>query len=109
MVLSRFASVAGAAFLTVIATLPLAAQQASGPSPTMDLIRRDSTPIADRYRAVANRLIDAALADSAAWDRTARLTDTFGHRLSGSQALESALDWIPVSYTHLTLPTIYSV
>ena len=96
MVLSRFASAAGAACLIVTAALPLGAQQASEPSPTVDLIRRDSTPIADRYRAVANRLIDAALADSAAWERTARLTDTFGHRLSGSKALESALDWILV-------------
>lgn len=43
-----------------------------------------ATPIADRYRANATRLIAAALADSAAYNRLARLTDTFGHRLSGS-------------------------
>ncbi len=52
------------------------------------------TPIADRYRANATRLIAAALADSAAYNRLARLTDTFGHRLSGSASLEAALDWI---------------
>lgn len=52
------------------------------------------TPIADRYRANATRLIAAALADSAAYSRLARLTDTFGHRLSGSASLESAIDWI---------------
>lgn len=47
-----------------------------------------------KYREVANRIIAAAQADSAgAWDRIAELTDTFGHRLSGSAALEDAIDW----------------
>ncbi|PYP80991.1 MAG: carboxypeptidase [Gemmatimonadetes bacterium] len=45
------------------------------------------------YQAVADRLIDAATRDSAAWNRIAELTDTFGHRLSGSVALERAIDW----------------
>jgi carboxypeptidase Q len=51
-------------------------------------------PIAAKYSADADRLIDAALKDSAAWNRLAQLTDTFGNRLSGSQALESAIDWV---------------
>ncbi|HET9012532.1 MAG TPA: M20/M25/M40 family metallo-hydrolase, partial [Gemmatimonadaceae bacterium] len=45
------------------------------------------------YRAATDRLIDAATKDSAAWNRIAELTDTFGHRLSGSEALERAIDW----------------
>ncbi|HUQ41808.1 MAG TPA: M20/M25/M40 family metallo-hydrolase [Candidatus Limnocylindrales bacterium] len=45
------------------------------------------------YRAAADSLISAALKDSAAWNRLARLTDTFGHRLSGSRSLENAIDW----------------
>lgn len=53
-----------------------------------------ATPIADRYREGGTRLIAAALADSAAYNRLARLTDTFGHRLSGSTSLERAIDWI---------------
>ncbi len=48
---------------------------------------------ASRYRATTDRLISAALADSAAWNRIAELTDTFGSRLSGSDALERAIDW----------------
>src|SRR5689334_23230349 len=48
---------------------------------------------ADTYRAATDRLIDAAMRDSAAWNRIAELTDTFGHRLSGSAALERAIDW----------------
>ncbi|PIQ61236.1 MAG: carboxypeptidase [Bacteroidetes bacterium CG12_big_fil_rev_8_21_14_0_65_60_17] len=42
----------------------------------------------------ADRLIEAALADSAAWERLAYLTDTFGPRFSGSENLERAMDWI---------------
>jgi carboxypeptidase Q len=45
-------------------------------------------------RASQEKLIDAATADSAAWQRLALLADTFGNRPSGSQRLESAIDWI---------------
>ena len=46
-----------------------------------------------RYAVDANRLIAAATRDSAAWHRIAELTDTFGSRISGSDALERAIDW----------------
>jgi carboxypeptidase Q len=51
-------------------------------------------PLDQRYAAEANRLIDAALGDSAAWNKLARLTDGFGHRLNGSESLEQAIDWM---------------
>jgi carboxypeptidase Q len=47
----------------------------------------------DAYREPAARLIAAATADDKAWTRLATLTDTFGHRLSGSRALEDAIAW----------------
>jgi carboxypeptidase Q len=47
----------------------------------------------DSYRATADRLITAAQANDFAWRRLAELTDTFGHRLSGSESLERAIDW----------------
>jgi carboxypeptidase Q len=50
--------------------------------------------IAREYREAADRLIDAALADSAAYERLALLVDKFGHRFSGSTNLEAAIDWI---------------
>lgn len=50
--------------------------------------------LADQYRATTDRIAAAALADSAAWNRIAELTDRFGHRFSGSESLEQAIDWI---------------
>lgn len=52
------------------------------------------TPLQARYRADADRLIDAALADSAAYRRLGELVDNFGSRLSGSASLERAIDWV---------------
>lgn len=47
----------------------------------------------DTYREPASRLIGAALADDAAWERLAYLGDTFGPRLSGTPNLEAAIAW----------------
>jgi carboxypeptidase Q len=70
-------SVVAAAFAATIVGRPLGAQS-----------------IADRYRNDANRIIDAALKDSTAWNRLAEMTEKFGNRLSGTPALERTIDWI---------------
>src|SRR5688572_3408394 len=61
---------------------------------TVCIARLDAQSIADRYRADANRIIDAALTDSTAWNRLAEMTETYGNRLSGSPGLERAIDWM---------------
>jgi carboxypeptidase Q len=62
----------------LLVAAPLAAQQ----------------PVADRYREVANRIIDAALADSTrSWDVLAAFVDHSGPRLAGSANLERGIDW----------------
>ncbi len=53
-----------------------------------------TAPLSVRYKDAADKIIAASVADSFAYNRLARLTDTFGHRLSGSQSLERAIDWI---------------
>ena len=50
--------------------------------------------LAARYRSAADSIVSAALRDSSAWNRLAEMTDKFGHRLSGSAALEHTIDWV---------------
>ena len=60
------------------------------------------------YREAASRLVGAALADHFAWRRLAELTDTFGHRLSGSPNLEAAIEWAVDRMTHDGLENVRS-
>jgi carboxypeptidase Q len=57
------------------------------------LARAAPPALVESYRPLADRIIAAARADRAAWDRLAELTDTFGHRLTGSPQLEAAIRW----------------
>jgi len=50
--------------------------------------------LADTYRDEANRLIEAATANHDAYARLTELVDKFGHQVSGSVALEQAIDWM---------------
>ena len=59
----------------------------SGPATT-------EAQLADQYRESATRIIEGALADSAAFARLTELVDRFGHRFSGSSNLENAIDWM---------------
>jgi carboxypeptidase Q len=68
----------------MLLALPVLLAAQASPPPT--------SPI-DAYREAAARIVAAARADGTAWERLAELTDTFGHRLSGSEALEAALRW----------------
>jgi carboxypeptidase Q len=47
----------------------------------------------DAYREPAGRLIGEAVSSTFAWQRLAVLTDTIGNRLSGSPALDRAIEW----------------
>ena len=49
--------------------------------------------LTSQYRATANRLIDAALADTEGYAKLAYLCDRIGARLSGSEALTRAIKW----------------
>jgi carboxypeptidase Q len=57
------------------------------------LVTQSSPTWLEEYRPAARRIIAESQASPAAWNRLAELTDTFGHRLSGSASLEGAIDW----------------
>ena len=46
------------------------------------------------YREVAGRLIGAALVDTSGWEKLTHLTTRIGNRLSGTPALERAVEWV---------------
>jgi carboxypeptidase Q len=51
--------------------------------------------VAQRYRAAADRIINAAIADSgAAWNKLARFVDYSGSRFTGTPELERGIDWL---------------
>ncbi|KAF9571372.1 hypothetical protein EC968_000688 [Mortierella alpina] len=45
-------------------------------------------------QADVDALIEGSLESSIVWDRLAEMTDTFGNRVAGSEALEKSIDWI---------------
>jgi carboxypeptidase Q len=61
--------------------------------PSAQSSRRTAPGWLDPYRETTSRLLGESLASHHAWERLAELGDTFGHRLSGSQPLEEAIDW----------------
>lgn len=67
---------------------PPAPQASPSPSPLPP-----PTVSIENYRAPAGRIIGAALVSNHAYQRLAYLTDHIGHRLSGSKALERAIEW----------------
>jgi carboxypeptidase Q len=60
------------------------------------------------YREPSARLIGEALGSTFAWDRLAVLTDTIGHRLSGSPALERAIQWAVAEMTRDGLENVHT-
>jgi hypothetical protein len=73
----RFASFAAAAAL--LATLPALAQA--------------PTPIADKYKPVANKILAAAASDTEGYADLTYLCDHIGKRLSGTPQLNTAVTW----------------
>ncbi len=56
--------------------------------------------LTEQYRVVANKLIDAALADQGGMEKLSYLCDRIGNRLSGSLALEKAVAWAAAQMNH---------
>src|SRR3954468_21682068 len=71
-----------------VATLALSVCAAAGAC-----LAADAPDLTTQYRATADRLIDAALADNEGYNRLAYLCYRIGNRLSGSTGLEKAVAW----------------
>ncbi len=54
---------------------------------------RAAQPVHEAYRGAAGKIIGAALEDSAGYEKLTYLCDRIGNRLSGSAALERAIEW----------------
>src|ERR1700724_1331342 len=57
------------------------------------LLAQEGQTLTEQYRAVAGKLIDAAMTDNGGMDKLSYLCDRIGNRLSGSPALEKAITW----------------
>lgn len=68
-------------------------QPGDKPKPSSGARPADNKQLATRYADVANRIIDATMEKNDAWDKLEQLCDGVGHRLSGSPALDRAIDW----------------
>jgi len=56
--------------------------------------------LTEQYREVANKLIDAAMADQGGMEKLSYLCDRIGNRLSGSIGLEKAIAWAAAQMNH---------
>src|SRR5437016_2816525 len=50
-------------------------------------------PLYETYRGTADKLINAALADIPGYEKLSYLCDRIGNRISGSAALDRAIQW----------------
>jgi carboxypeptidase Q len=76
--------------------LPMPVATEGGPTveaPTTETVPTHELAIEQKYVDAAAKLAGYADADTRAWERLAYISDTFGHRLSGSRSLEQTIDW----------------
>src|SRR4051794_1358922 len=62
----------------------------------------------EAYREPASRLIGEALGSTFAWERLAVLTDSIGNRLSGTAALDRAIQWAVAEMTRDGLENVHT-
>ncbi len=80
------------AVLGTVRSIAFSQDQPTSPPPPLPQASSGES-LTDRYRDVADRIIDAALKENQAYRKLEELCDGIGHRLSGSASLERALDW----------------
>jgi len=69
---------------------------------------KDQQSIKDQYSDIAAKIIAGSLQDSNAYNRLSIMCDSYGPRLSGSQNLEKAIDWIVATMKKDGFDTVYT-
>ncbi|MFM7157935.1 MAG: M28 family metallopeptidase [Bacteroidota bacterium] len=69
---------------------------------------KEQASIKEQYSDIASKIIAASLQDSNAYKRLSIMCDTYGPRISGSQNLEKAIDWILATMKTDGFDTVYS-
>ena len=95
-----------AAAIATTSVPPAAAAPAPAPPPPVS-----ENAVAAQYGSTAQRIREAALANDGAFQKLTELSDRIGARLSGSPALERAVDWakttlIREGHEHVTLERV---
>jgi Zn-dependent M28 family amino/carboxypeptidase len=72
----------------VFLLLPFSATALCGETPAPEPV-----DLAETYRREAGQILGAALTDVEGWEKLTYLATIIGHRMSGSAALEEAIDW----------------
>ncbi|PYQ97670.1 MAG: carboxypeptidase [Acidobacteria bacterium] len=92
-------------FLTLAVTAPAAHVRAQASHPSTSVSRPSWL---DSYREPAARLIGEAVGSTFAWDRLSILTDSIGNRLSGTPALDRAVQWAVAEMTRDGLENVHT-
>ena len=72
------------------------------------LTENQEKSIKEQYSDIASKIIAEALKDSNAYARLSIMCDTYGPRLSGSQNLEKAIDWIVATMKKDGFDSVYT-
>src|SRR3954469_24056168 len=88
--------------------LPATTINAQGPGSAHTRAAAPGTRWLEAYRDPASRLIGEALGSTFAWERLAVLTDTIGNRLSGTPALDRAIQWAAAEMTRDGLDNVHT-
>ncbi|MFO0838016.1 MAG: M20/M25/M40 family metallo-hydrolase [Phycisphaerae bacterium] len=80
-------------FCGLLATAAVAQSRPSSAPAANPAAAQRGAQTAARYELTAQRIIQAAMRENAAYDKLERLCDDVGCRISGSPALERAVDW----------------
>ena len=88
------------AILSSLALFAIVRYQATSPAHPISVptVERPDTPnLTNEYREVADRIIAAGRKENDAYLKLQELCDDIGHRLSGSESLEQAIEWAQAS------------